>query len=550
MTPFDQFDRILADFSRVEERLFLRDIQEFAQKHPEVVIKTFSVLLKNQDLNIQLKYLVLKSLGELKYDEFVPLLKETLKRENKLQIISEAVNSLAAINSLPAYKVIADFRQKHKNPGYKEKIDQGLRVMFTRNQLVYHFDAFYRDRDSVANIEKSSEFLIKHLPDDYIKELLPAAASRFYQIRYETFRILKNRPNPIYYSTIYYYFKEYAPTAEDELFLMMSEALIINASLSTAQKKIFQKLKVHLKQFKGDKQNVFCIVLLRLNARDMLPYIVEIYPKLDFQRKLLLFENLKTDDYSHFMEFIRGLLTHENNQIVLGKIVEILIHANDFKYLFAIIGSEKGIRKEKLLNMVLGHDPPDIDGYLEKYVIPSQDNQILQSSLQYLLRHAADRYFELITGIFFSGVSPGIKILILRELTKFKPYNQKVFMESIFKDLTVIRSFKKDFLFSLLGVMNEKTFDDEFEEKILSRILVFMEEAPMDDLVNFIYFFQGYEINNQRDGELIINEFRLIRNTLLKSGREQNLARMIHMLIKNIEEKITLKKKSMTREPV
>jgi hypothetical protein len=543
MTPFDHFDRILSNFNRVEERLFLNNVREFAEEHPEVVIKTFSMLLKKQKLNIQLKYLALKSIRELKYPELIPTLKETLNQENKVQIISEAVNSLAAIGTLPAYKVITGLMKKQEDNDYKEKLEQGLKTIFTRNQLVYHFDVFFRDRGSVSNIDKSSEFLIKHLPDQNIKELLPGLASRFSKIRMETLRILKSRPNPIYYSTIYYYFKENARTADEELFLLMSEALVNNASLSNAKMKIFQKLKVHQEQLKGDKRNVFSIVLLKLNTREIIPHIVKTYPKLNLDRKLLLFEHLNPGDYLYYMDFIRELLRCEDNQSILAKIVEILVYANDFKYLFETIDIEKGVRKHKLFNMILEHDPEGIDHYLKKYVTPSQENQILLLSLDYLARHAADNYFELITGIFFSGVSQEIKILVLRNVNKFEPQNQRLFVESIFIDTTMVRDFKKDFLFSLLGVMNAKVFDEELEEKILNRVLVFMEEASVEELVNFVFFFEKYEINNRQDCELIINEFRLIQNTLLKSSSEQDLVRMVHVLIKNIDRKMTLKKK-------
>jgi hypothetical protein len=242
------------------------------------------------------------------------------------------------------------------------------------------------------------------------------------------------------------------------------------------------------------------------------------------------------------MDFIRGLLHREDNQSILAKIVEILVYANDFKYLFETIDLEKDARKQKLLNLILEHDPEEIDHYLEKYVTPSRGNQILLLSLDYLLRHAPDNYYDLITGIFFSGVSNEIKILIVRKINKFEPQNQMLFLESIFKNTTVVRDFKKDFLFSLLKIMNAKAFEVEVEEKILNRVLVFMEEASPGELVNFVYFFEKYEINNRRDCELIIDEFRLIRNTLLKSSAEQDLVRTIHMLIKAIERKMILKK--------
>lgn len=541
MTPFDHLDGILSDFKQVEEHLFLNNVREFAREHPEVVIKTFSVLLKKQKLNIQLKYLVLKSIRELKYPELVPALKETLTHENKTQIISEALNSLAVIGTLPAYKVIAGLMKKQEDNDYQEK-EKSLKTIFSRNQLVYHFDVFYRDRGSVSSIDKSSKFLIKHLPDENIKELLPGLVSRFSEIRMETLRILKNRPNPIYYSTIFYHFKENAQTADEELFLLMSEALVNNASLSNAKMKIFQKLKVLQEQLKGDKQTVFSIVLLKLNTREIIPHIVKIYPKFNLHRKLLLLEHLNPGDYHYYTEFIRELLHREDNQSILAKIVEILVYANDFKYLFETIDIEKGARKFKLFNMILQHDPEVIDHYLKKYVTPHQEDQILSLSLDYLARHAADNYFDLITGIFFSGVSNDIKILILRNVKKFEPQNQGLFMESIFEDTTLVRGLIKDFLTSLLGVMNTKEIEEDLEEKILNRVLVFMEEAPIEELVNFVYFFDKYEINNRQDGELIIKESRLIRNTLLKSSSEPELVRMIHLLIRNIERKMALKK--------
>ena len=114
-------------------------------------------------------------------------------------------------------------------------------------------------------------------------------------------------------------------------------------------------------------------------------------------------------------------------------------------------------------------------------------------------------------------------------------------MESIFEDTTLVRGLIKDFLTSLLGVMNAKGIEEDLEEEILNRVLVFMEEASIEELVNFVYFFDKYEINNRQDGELIIKEFRLIRNTLLKSSSEQDLVRMIHVLIRNIERKMALK---------
>jgi hypothetical protein len=546
MNVFDEFDRIVGSFSQVEEPQLLSDIREFAAKHRGVVIKTYTTLLEDPDLDSQLKSLVLKSIADLKYDELVPPVKDTLYMytETNLQLIYEAVDSLTAIGSFPAYKAVVDFLVKNREAGFARKVEQNLGEMFTRNPLVYHFDVFYRDREPLTTLEKSSKFLILHLPHEYIRELLPALNSRHYKIRFELLRILKERPSSFFYANIYYYFKENYRGADEGLFLMLSEALIVNASVSKARSKIFQKLKEFMPQLEGEKKKIFGILLQKLNNRELIPYIASIYPQLNSDRKMLALNNLDPNEYTCYREFIRELLISENNETLLAKIVETLVRANELKYLFAVLEGEKGLRKAKLLGMILELEPRGVEGFIKTYITPSQDNRILHLSIEYLLHHAPDTYFDIIKRIFFSGVSTEIKILIIQNVQKWSAPNQRAFMKAVFKNLNITAGFKRAFLFSLLGVLNEKLFDKAVEEKILSQLLVLMEESPGDELGDFIYFFDRCPIASIKDKNLIIAELRLIRDTLLKSSDVQTLerVRMIRGLIKNIEKKTGLEK--------
>lgn len=542
MTIIDQFEQILSGFNKVEEPLFLRDIREFAEGNREVVCRTFAVLLRSKDLNIQLKYLILKSMGELKYPECVPAIRDLLYVEEKIQIIYVAVDALAVNGSFSAYKIIVDFLEKHKNAEFAEKIERSLRDIFIKSPLSFHFDVFYRDRGHVANIEKSSEYLINHLSDEFISEMLPSLFSQFYKIKYEAVRILKKRPNPGFYASIYNCFMEHIQKADDSLFLMISEALITCACLSRAKMKIFQKLQEIVPQLEPERKKIFCICLFKMSNNELLHYITAIYPELSFDHKMLVFNNLNADEYIYYGDFIKLLLTTESNEVILPRVVEILIRAKEFKYLFNTLNTQNGIRKLKILNMILDHQPAEIDNYIHRYVSPNQDNQVLLLSLEYLMKNAADRYFNLIKSIFFTGVTPEIKVLIIRNVNKWNHTHRKIFMETIFKDLSIIYSLRKDFLLSLLGLMNDKIFDEAYEDFVMNRLLVLMEESPLDEIVNFIYFFDKYTPKNEPIRNLIIEELRLIQNTLLKSGSDQNLVKMIHILIKNIEKKATFKK--------
>lgn len=542
MNIFDDFDLILSHFNKKEEPLFLNDIAEYAERHKNVVIETFSILLKSKDLNIQLKYLLLKSMGDLKYPEFVALLKDVLHQETRVQIIYETINSLSAIGSFHAYKIIVDFLEKNKKTEFTEKIEKSLRDVFIKNHLTFHFDVFYRDRGTVANIERSSEFLVKHLPDEYLNDLLPSISSIHPKLKFEALRIFKNRPKPVFYTHLFQFFIENYYTMDEPLFLVSSEALITCASQSKAKNQLFQKLKEIVQRLENNKKIIFCINLFKMNNKELIHYISAIYSQLNYEYKTLVLRNLNPDEYNDYKEFVCELLLLEPNEDLLGEILDILIRAKEFRYIFEAVDAEKGLRRSRLLTMIIERDPEGLAPFLQRYANPNQENPILRLSLEYLLKHSADKYFNLIKPIFFSGISSDIKTLIIRNVNKWNPLHQKEFMESVFKDINVILPFRKDFLFSLLGVLNEKFFDEDYEEKILNRILVLMEESPPEDIVNFVYFFDKYQVNTQKDKDLIIDELRLIQNTLLKASNDQNLVRMIHILIKNIEKKVKLKK--------
>ncbi|MCP5101790.1 MAG: hypothetical protein GY950_00340 [bacterium] len=538
MSIVDDFDLLLSQFNKVAERVFLKQIGDFAENHKEVVIRAYSMLLVETGINIQLKYLVLKSIGELKYKEFTPLIRKLLSREDKVQIIYEAVNSLVRINTLPAYKTIVAFMRENPEAEFIMQVEESLKEFFSKNMLIYHFDVFYRNRGDVKGVEKSSDFLIKDLADGCIKDILPGLSSKYYKIRYETLRVLKHRPNSIFYSPIYNYFKSAAQKVDETFFLQLSEALIANASFSKLGNKIFPTLRKHLEVLRSDKKIIFSIMLLKLNTPAMIGEVKGLYNQLNLDAKLLVFDNLSREDHGCYLDFIRQLAGRESHEALLNRIIEVLIYAKDFAFFFKMLQGERMIRREMLLGILMDFDPPDIAAHVKPFVHASQSNKIVYMAMEYLLRHAADNYFDLVKGVFFSGVSHEIKTLIIRSISKFSSFNRKMFMEKVFKDVKVIHPFKRDFLFSLLGVLNEKKFEKSFEEMILNRVLILMEEAGNDEIVDFVYFFDKYDVNSLKDMELINDELRLIQNTILKSGGKDDMVRMIHILIKNIEKRV------------
>ena len=77
MTKIEEFDLLLSDYNKIEEYSFLKNIKDFAEKNKKFIIRAFSLLFKDKHINIQLKFLIIKSIGELKYIEFIPLTSTT-----------------------------------------------------------------------------------------------------------------------------------------------------------------------------------------------------------------------------------------------------------------------------------------------------------------------------------------------------------------------------------------------------------------------------------------------------------------------------------------
>ncbi|MGE5340766.1 MAG: hypothetical protein ACM3SY_04715 [Candidatus Omnitrophota bacterium] len=537
MNIFDQFDFILANYSKKEEILFLKDIRDFAENHRETVIQTFGVLFKDPGLNIQLKYLLLKSVADLRLNECAPMIREVLTQETRVQIIHMAINTLAAIGSFSAYRVLVDFYFKNKPTDLAERAEKGLRELFKRNSLAFHFDVFYRNRGNILHIQKSSENLIRRLPDDYVNDLVPCLTSEFLPIRYETLRILKHRPNAAFYSPIFQFLNANFQAIDEDSFLLASETLIVNAAVSKAKNQIFQKLKNFVPKLDGTRKVIFCIHLFSLNNRELIHYIQAVYPHLPIELKRMVLRNLDPKEYTVTRDFLRGLMTRESNDDLLSEIIAILMRFREFQFLFETVDADPGPKKYKLLLTILENYPRAIDRFIKNYVTPTQDKRVLLLCIEYLIKNYADKYFALIKSVFFSRVTLEIKSLIIRNVDKWKPSNQKIFMDLLLSSLAAIRGLTKDFLLSLLGTINRKLFDETEETKVLDQILVLMEESSGPDIAHFLYFFETYTIRTPEDKDLIIDELRLIQNTLLKSQEDQNLVRLIHVLIKKIEKK-------------
>ncbi len=478
--------------------------------------------------------MLLKIVGVLKFQSFIPLLSHLLNKEDKVRIISEILNSVTNIISIESYKLLVTFFSNPKNKNYLPKFNGYLKMFYAKSPLIYHFDLFYRDRGDVKNIELSTNYLINNLDETYVKDLLPAIYSKYKTISFEALRLFEKKPGSLFYNSINDLFL--TKYEEDNLYYkQLVKTLFNNVLVSPHKKKISVKLKDQLKILSHKRKNYFIVFLLKLDTETIINKALTIYKELEIDEKILFFNNLDANKYMFYTEFIKNKFIEEVNDKILLRIIFIFMINNEYEFVFHTTMKQKGARREKLLNLIIETGKKNLSDYFSKFLTLKEDNNILQNVIAYIMNDKPDVYYKDIISILFSGIDLKIKQKIIRSIKFFNTSNVKKVIKNILDQPNVLSFIEKDFLLMLISLQEKNTFDGLLLEQLLNYILKMMEEARQEDIINFIFFFDSFEFTKQEHKTLIIDEFKMIQKTLLRSPENDNLVSMIYKLIPKLD---------------
>jgi len=530
-----KLDNLIKDYKLLDENIFISRVNDIAEDDLSLVLSKIQSVLSYSETGIHLKYLLIKVIENNKSKKFIPILTKVLKTENKERIVWETLNAFVNIPTIESYKTLVGFFSEPKNKYFLHKFNSYLKIFYKKSPIIYHFDIFYRNRGDVKNIDSSGKFLIEHLNEIYVKDLLPAIYSKYENIREEALKIFEKRKSSLYFHNIDELFIKQYKSCELKYFKQITRTLFENALVSPHKKKILMKLFNYLDSLNKEKRNFFIIQLLRLDTGKIINMAIDIYGKLSVEDKLIFLNNLDPDLYSIYKFFIRELLDDEIDEKLLLKIIKILIQNKENDLLFENIGKQNEKRKELLINMIVETGVKGISDYLSVFLLPTEKNSVIFLVVGYIMNDEPDKYFLDFKNLLFSGVELVIKQRILRNIKKFNDDNIVLFIDYILDNILILKGLEKDFLLLIISLQERNVFNENLSETILNKVLMIMEESDSDGIINFVYFFDSFKIVNNKQKKLIVDELKMIQKTLLKSTKNDNTVSMIYRLIKKME---------------
>lgn len=536
-----ELELILTSYNKIEERKFISEISDFAEKGKRHLLPAFKEILGHSSASLHLKYLVIKTIGVLVYPEFLPLLAQYKSRGEKIRIVLEAVRSLVKYDSTEAYRVIVDILKEPHNEEHVDVIEGLVKDMISSNPLLYYYDILYRQKYRAADdLLKGINSLAEGLETSELVDLSGVFETESRGLSRGLLMVMNLKPSQLFYANIYRYFlKRYKAAAEEE-FRLICNCMFNCALLFGSRDKIFENLKKYPAELRGVKKTVFSILLLKFGKDISVDQIAESYSNLSVRYKREVFANLQYNYRGR--DFARQQILLKSEESVMDSILDYLAGAGDVSFLCSSVVDYNEEMRVKVLDKVLSISDTDVSDQVADFMKPDSSLESARMVLKYILTRRADEYYDRVEEIWKSDVTPAIRATIIRNCVRFDPLKRENILEIIFNTHLNDKGNRKDLLISVSSIINSGEHDREFIDDIVHRILVLMEQAQADEVVNYIYFFDSTEIEDTELWNLIKDELRMVQNTLLVAHADDQLVRMIHYLIRKIDKNILLQK--------
>ena len=283
------------------------------------------------------------------------------------------------------------------------------------------------------------------------------------------------------------------------------------------------------------RKTYFILHLLHLDMADLFEEALLIYPDLNLEEKVVFFDNLDNEKYPVYSQFIRNQIQHETKEEILFKIIRILLANREYDLIFDTAFRMKGTRREILVNLIIEAEESGLSQYFARFLSLTEMNAVLVASIGYIMSQEPDEFYVEIHKILFSGVERQIKQKIIRNIKHFNSRNRKRILRQILSHAIVLKGIEKDFLLMIIALQDEEILDASMLDKLLNKVLTMMEETDPENLVNFIYFFDSFKVNTDEHRLFIIEELKMVQNTLFRSNADDTLVNLIYKLVRKME---------------
>ncbi len=532
----DKIDFVLSEFNKVEELKFINNLKELYYQDKNILINRLKNLLLDEKLNIHLKYLIIRFINDVNEVGYFDTLKELLFREDKIMIINEILQYFVNQNSLKSFKTIKQYKKTDMARDNILKINGFLNAMYSKNPLIYHFDVLLSQK-RVKKLEVSTNYLISNIKKGELDELVYVLNELDKEYAIEVLKILVHYPDKVYYKFILQYAESNIYSANYDDFKIIAKALINSGMRIKSKNDVFKMLKEILLKLDDKKLIYFAILMLKINTKAMIKTIIKFYGKLTIEEKLLFLDSLDLKEKDSYMNFLKDLVIKENNKDLIKRLIYVFVKNNEINFLFENLSLMSNVKRNQIVSSIIEEGIVGLDEYMIKILNTDLEDNLLKLIVQYLIKYSPNKYIKKFIELFFSGIGIEIKEIIIKNIPNLNSKNLNEFVKKLNENVECLLNFKKYYLISILKVLKDNKLDENYHNELIRNILILLEESEVDEIVDFIYFFDNYDIKDRKLAKLIIDEFRMIENTLLISSNDNELVRMIYVLIRKIRKK-------------
>lgn len=539
MDAVPAFHTLLVNRSLFDDEAFLRRLDELASHGGSALIAEVARLLAVPGLHAHVKFLLLKHAQRRPDPLFVPAACQVVEADGRIRLRTEALVALGRVATPAAYRALVHYAGR---PPAEELARAGdvLAAAISATPLLFHYDAFWRPQRGRKNLTASVEHLARHLTEEDAVTLLPALDPPLREITGPAWQFFARRSNGALLPPLLKALLRWDGNLPEPVFRTAAGAVIDAAADSGFRAKAFATLRRFAETLPAPLELVLSILLLRLDTPALLPGLAGRYGGLPAAYKDLFLQSLDPAARGETATFAAGLLAIESDPSRLARSVQLVLGQGErgLELLFHRLPQEKVVRRRILVEAAVEAAPPGLTRHLTPLLTGETDPEILKSALDSLLKSPPDVLLAPLERLLSSGVETEVKSLIVRRLPQFSVAGQERLALFLTDRLPGEREVRKNLLISLLEVMNRPGLADAIVSRLLERVLVMMEEADLEEVVQFVYFFDRLLPRSPKEISLIQGELRMVQNTLLQAGDPAGMVSRIHHLLRRLEKRL------------
>ncbi len=528
---------LLANYADIDEKKFLERIITAAGRDQDYLFPRMSALAVAAETPAHLKYLLFKAMGLLARREFLPVLEKSVRDEQKIRLALQALESLLLIPSPLVLRILERLNQGEQRPEITAAINNQLKQLALSNPVLFYCRRL--EQGLVAAIDDPAlEFLSKKLDDGGVDELLLFLDNGREETVTAIALLLRKRPRPGAVLPLLAALREHFKSMSREGLRLLLQVLAAHLPSLRFREGALREIQALAEQADGWRRRSLGI-MLAVMAED-LAGLNDLFLELDGDEKEFLFNMLtalndpavfvptlsgwtETEENSRSLQFIAAIMSASEGG--LEKALKLVSTAAPEKALWLLRGIRSGLRGAY-------PDQGEISSLLARTMA---DEQLQLELLETLFLGDAASAFDTCREVFLKTRFPAVRRMMVKNLEKFDPDQVYRLTREALQAVKPRWPMLSELLPAAAARFSNSELSSDQEAELITPLLVMLEKAAVKDLNPFVQFLDRCPVRTEEIRTLVVDELRMVLNTVLESKGPESLVKALHQLIKKLE---------------